>query len=77
MGIRYQSQAEFGRAAFCFEAALQIENNPAARRDLLNRLIPCYQRTGQADAAQKITAHIERVDFNERRFYNVIPERGF
>jgi len=77
LGVQYQGRDDFGRAAFCFEAALQIENDPATRRNLFNRLVPCYQKTGQADEARKILSFIERVDFDERRLYNVFPERGF
>jgi hypothetical protein len=77
MGVSLQSESDFKGAGFCFEAALQVENDPAVRRDLLNRLIPCYLRTGQADAARKITAFMEKAGFNERRLYGVLPERGF
>jgi hypothetical protein len=77
MGVGYQSRDDFERAGFCFEAALQIENDPAVRWDLLNRLLPCYQKTGQAEAAGKILAFMAKIDFNERRLYRVLPERGF
>ena len=76
-GVNYQAQDDCLRAAFCFEAALQVENDPGTRRNLLDRLIPCYRKTGQAEAAQKIIAFMEKVDFNERRLYDVFPERGF
>jgi Dolichyl-phosphate-mannose-protein mannosyltransferase len=76
-GIGYQAQDDFRRAAFCFEAALQVENDPRTRRSLLDRLIVCYRKTGQAEAAQRITAFLEKVGFNERRLYDVFPERGF
>jgi hypothetical protein len=77
MGVESRSAGDFVRAGFCFEAALQVENDPAVRRDLLDRLIPCYRKAGQAEAAQKILAFMEKVDFDERRFYGVLPERGF
>ena len=77
MGVRSQAQDDWQRAVFCFEAALQVENDPGIRRNLLNRLIPCYQKTGQAEAAGKILAFMEKVDFNERLLYAVFPERGF
>jgi len=77
LGAHYQARGEFRQAAFCFEAALQVEVYPDVRLNLLNRLIPCYQKTGQAEAAQKIMAFMEKVDFNERLLYNVFPERGF
>jgi len=77
MGIHRLTKDDWQRAAFCFEAALQVENDPEARRNLLDRLLPCYRKTGQAEAAGKIQAFMERVDFNERRLYAVFPERGF
>ena len=72
-----QTRGDLTRAAFCYEAALQVENDPGVRRNLLNKLLPCYQRTGQSAAAQQILAFIEKVNFDERRFYDVLPERGF
>ncbi len=77
MSVNFQTRGDLRQAAFCYEAALQVENDPAVRRNLLNRLLPCYQRTGQAEAAKKILAFMEKVDFNERRLYDVLPERGF
>jgi hypothetical protein len=76
-GMDYQAQGDCLRAAFCFEAALQVENDPAIRRNLLNRLLPCYQKTGQAEAARKILGFMEKVGFNERLLYDIFPERGF
>jgi len=76
LGVWHQDRDDFQRAAFCFEAALQVENEPDIRRNLLNRLVPCYQKTGQREEAEKILAFMERVDFSERRFYGVLPERG-
>jgi hypothetical protein len=77
MGTHCQTKEDWGRAAFFFEAALQVENDPGSRRNLLNRLVACYQKTGQAEAARKILAFMEKVNFNERRLYEVFPERGF
>jgi 4-amino-4-deoxy-L-arabinose transferase-like glycosyltransferase len=77
MGMNSQTRGDLMRAAFCYEAALQVENDPGVRRNLLNRLLPCYQRTGQSAAAQRILAFIEKVNFDERRLYDVLPERGF
>jgi hypothetical protein len=76
-GVHYQAQDDFESASFCFEAALQVENDPAARRNLLNRLVPCYQKTGQTEEARKILGFMEAVNFDERRLYDVFPERGF
>jgi hypothetical protein len=76
-GVHYQARDDFEQASFCFEAALQVENDPATRRNLLNRLVPCYQKTGQTEEARKILDFMEGVDFDERRLYDVFPERGF
>ncbi len=77
MGADYQLRGDLQRAAFCYEAALQVENDPTVRRNLLNQLLPCYPKTGQAEAARKILAFLEKVNFNERRLYDVLPEKGF
>jgi hypothetical protein len=77
MGIHCQANEDWQRAAFFFEAALQVENDPESRRNLLNRLLPCYRKTGQSEAADKIVTFVEKVGFNERRLYDVLPERGF
>ena len=76
-GVFYQEADDFSRAAFCFEAALQVENDPATRRNLLNRLVPCYQKSGQREEALRILQFMESVKFDERRLYGVLPERGF
>ena len=77
MGADFLNRGDARRAAFCYEAALQVENDPGVRRNLLNKLLPCYQKTGQSATARKILAFIEKVSFNERRLYDVLPERGF
>ncbi len=77
LGISYLKAGDFSRAAFSFEAALQVENEPDVRRNLINSLIPCYQKTGQQEEARKILRFVESVNFDEHRLYNVFPERGF
>jgi hypothetical protein len=77
LGRLYQTQGDFQQAAFCFEAALQIENEPATRRALLDLLLPCYLKTGQAREAKIIRQYLEKVHYNERKLYGVLPERGF
>jgi len=77
LGRLYQTQDDFEQAAFCFEAALQIENEPTTRRALLELLVPCYFRTGQARDANAINRYLEKVHYNERKLYEVLPERGF
>jgi len=77
LGILHQKNNEFSEAAFCFEAALQIENNPEMRRALLDRLVPCYLETGQGEEAKRIQKFMETIHFNERELYSVFPERGY
>jgi hypothetical protein len=77
LGRLNQTQGHFRQATFCFEAALQVENEPETRRVLLGLLLPCYLKTGQAREAKTITRYMEKVHYNERKLYDVLPERGF
>jgi len=77
LGMLHQKNERFEEAAFCFEAALQIENNPEMRRALLDRIVPCYLRTGQGEEARSIQKFMERIHSNERELYSIFPERGF
>jgi len=77
LGIHYQARGEYRQAAFCFEAALQVEAYPDVRRNLINFLIPCYRKAGRTEEARKILGFMEKVQFDKRRLYNVFPERGF
>lgn len=77
LGISYKKMDNFKDATFCFEAALQVENDPETRRTLLQLLIPCYQKSGQINEAKNILYFMEKVSFDERKLYSVFPERGF
>jgi tetratricopeptide (TPR) repeat protein len=77
LGRSLYARRQFAEAAFCIEAALQVENDPEIRRALLDLLIPCYQKTGQVKEAKKLIEFMEKVNFDERRMYAVFPERGF
>ncbi len=77
LGMLHQKNERFEEAAFCFEAALQIENNPEMRRALLDRIVPCYLKTGQGEEARSIQKFMERIHSNERELYSIFPERGF
>jgi len=77
LGRLNQTQGHFRQAAFCFEAALQVENEPETRRALLDLLVPCYLKTGQAGEAKTITQYLDKVHYDERKLYAVLPERGF
>ena len=77
LGISYQETDKFKDAAYCYEAALQVENDPEMRQTLLNLLVPCYLKTGQIDEARKITDFMEKVNFEQKKLYSVFSERGF
>ncbi len=77
LGRLYQTLGNFLEAAFCLEAALQIENDPERRRALLDSLIPCYLKSGQAGEAKAVRQYMEKVHYNERKLYGVLPGRGF
>ena len=72
--VFFQSQ-EYQKAAFCLEAALQLEKNPRVRFRILGDLALCYSRTGQPQAAKKIFNRIQT--FTPADLYNIFPERGF
>jgi hypothetical protein len=77
LGRVNQAQGHFREAAFCLEAALQIENDPERRRALLDILIPCYLKSDQAVEAKTVRQYMEKVHYNERKLYGVLPGRGF
>ncbi len=79
LGLELQKEGDTRRAAFCFEAALQIENDPQSRYNLLNHLAACYLQMGRKGDAQKIQAAVGKASFNysERDMYNLFPEKGF
>jgi len=77
LGLGYKEGGEFQRAAFCFEAALQLENSPQARKVLVNLLIPCYRKTGQTKEALILMRKNSEGDFDGFKYYNILPERGF
>ena len=79
LGVKLGKDGNAQRAAFCFEAGLQIENDPESRYRLLNNLAACYLQTGRIADAQKIQAAVRKASFNysERDMYNLFPERGY
>jgi hypothetical protein len=76
-GNRSMADRDFQQAAFYFEAALQVENDPETRKTMLDLLISCYQKSEQMDEAKKIIDFMEKMNFDERKLYLVLPERGF
>ena len=75
--LRYKRESEFLKAAYCFEAALQLENAPLTRSRLLNQLIPCYRKTGQRREAMILLKKNGEADDRSMKSYNLLPERGF
>ncbi len=80
-GLRSRGEGDFLRAAYCFEAALQLENSPLARKTLLNYLVPCYRKTGQMREAMIIMTRNSDGNFGGDvdipKDYDILPERGF
>ena len=77
MGTLYKNERNFKKAAFCFEAALQIEKHPDIRALVLNHLVVCYIKTGRNNEAKKIMKNIKMNDPKHQKLYQLIPEKGF
>lgn len=77
LGLDYRRAGDNVRAAFCFEAGLQIENNPEPRRQLLNSLAASYLKTGRTEEARKIMEILNRASIDGRGLYRIFPEKGF
>jgi len=75
LGQEAQKRGRFAEAAWCYEAALQIENDPHYRYILLSRLLPCYLKTKQMREARQLLSVLQNPD--NPYLYNVLPERGF
>lgn len=76
-GLGHKKDGEFLKAAYCFEAGLQLENAPLARSRLLNQLVVCYRKTGQRREAAILLEKNGEADDRSTKNYNVLPERGF
>jgi len=74
IGLSYQKAHEYTKAAFCFEAALQLEKEPQMRFNLLNSLNYCYIKSGQLREAKILGKRLANA---EDLLYSMIPERGF
>jgi len=77
LGTLYKNKRNFKKAAFYFEAALQIEKHPEIRTLVLNHLVVCYVKTGRNKEAKKIMNNIKINDPGHRKIYQIIPEKGF
>ena len=76
-GLAYRRNLDYRRASFAFEAALQVETEPLWRETLLNQLQTCYFKLGLREEAARIRRKMADSDYNPKRYYNVLPERGF
>jgi hypothetical protein len=76
-GTLAKKSGNYQKATFCFEAALQIENDPYVRSKLLNLLVPCYFKIGKIEDSRRIEGLLKREDFEERKLYHIFPEKGF
>jgi hypothetical protein len=77
IGLSCRRNNQFREAAFCLEAALQVEKEPTYRSFLLNDLLSCYVKAGMSDDAGKILAAREGSRLETGRLYFVLPEKGF
>jgi hypothetical protein len=74
-GHRLKDLGEYRKAAFFYEAALQLEQNPENRYEALNNLSPCYLKLGRGDDAEKIFTALR--DRDKPTLFHLFPERGF
>ena len=74
-GKYHKKERSYKKAAFYFEAALQIEKQPEVRNQMLNHLVACYLKSGRIEEARIITARLERQI--QKKLYNIFPEKGF
>jgi hypothetical protein len=74
-GHRCRSAGDYRKAAFFYEAALQLEQNPMKRYEALNHLSPCYIKLGEGDNAKKIIPAF--IDIDKPKLFGLFPERGF
>jgi hypothetical protein len=77
IGLDYAAREDYRRAAFAFEAALQVEMYPNQRHELLGQLARCYAKIGQRAESKRLMLKMAEVDFSWDKLYRVFPERGF
>jgi len=70
-----KEEGALAAAAFDLEAALQIENEPLMRTQLLNRLAFLYDQIGNRPDARRIAARLSNL--HDPQVYDVFPEKGF
>ena len=69
------NEKDYKKAAFFFEAVLQIEKQPEVRNQVLNYLVTCYLKSGRIEEARVITDRLEKRI--QKELYNLFPEKGF
>ena len=74
-GKKHIQEKDYKKAAFFFEAALQIEKQPEVRNQVLNYLVTCYLKSGRIEEARVITDRLEKRI--QKELYNLFPEKGF
>jgi len=74
-GHRFKDSQDYRKAAFFYEAALQLEQNPENKYEALNNLTPCYMKLGKGEDAKKIFTALR--DRDNPRLSHLFPERGF
>ncbi|MDH5744559.1 MAG: tetratricopeptide repeat protein, partial [Candidatus Aminicenantes bacterium] len=74
-GKKHINEKDYKKAAFFFEAALQIEKQPEVRNQVLNYLVTCYLKSGKIEEARIITHRLEKR--KQAKLYNIFPEKGF
>jgi hypothetical protein len=74
-GHRFKESGDYRKAAFFYEAALQLEQNPENRYEALNNLSPCYFNLGKGDDAKKIFTALR--DRDKPKLFHLFPEKGF
>ena len=77
IGLGLAAGRDFKKAAWAFEASLQVEKDPTQRWRLLSHLTKCYTKTGQTAQAKRIMRSFEEADFKIPKIFNILPERGF
>jgi pentatricopeptide repeat protein len=76
-GLAYMKGLDYRRAAYSYEAALQVETDPLWRDTLLNRLLSCYFKLGLRKEADRIRRRMMDSGYNPKKYYDILPERGF
>jgi len=75
LGSNFIKNRDYVQAAFCYEAALQVEKQPEFRYQLLNLLSTCYLKTGKKAEAKIVLDRI--TNRNDLKLFKIFPDKGF